>query len=208
MAREARGPHDDDEDDGDGEGADAGGEWQVVWDARTEALEKIFGPSDENIFTSMIPIYVGGKCDVMVFKQHVKGVTYVTAGLTETSEQPPSELGQYEMVMCSRKPNDDIAGLLSELSNYTLGSTLSPHDTIDMGEDQPKGVTMRALLALEYQPGKGKFELMGKQCGLLLLVGITAAELTAFRRNRADEVLEKLAKSVLPFTDLKRRSVV
>jgi hypothetical protein len=156
----------------------------------------------------MIPIYVGGKCDVMVFKEHVKGVTYVTAGLTISSEQPPSELGQYEMVMCSRKPNDDIAGLLSELSNYTLGSTLSPHDTIDMGEDQPRGVTMRALLALEYEPARGGFDLMGKRCGLLLLVGITAAELTAFRRNRADEVLQKLAKSVLPFTDLKRKSVV
>jgi hypothetical protein len=190
MAKKAKRRDDDDEED---EGADdAGSEWQAAWDARREALEKVFGPSEENIFTSMIPIYIGGKCDVMVFKKHVKGVAYVTAGLTQTSEQPPSELGQYEMVMCSRKPNDDLAGLLSELSNYTLSSTLSPHDTIDMGEDQPKGVTMRALLALEYEPAKGGFDLMGKQCGLLLLVGITAAELTAFRRNRADEVLGKL----------------
>jgi hypothetical protein len=182
--------------------------WQECWDARRAALEKRLGPAGDRIYTSMIPIYLGGRCDVMTFRGHVEGYTYVTAGLTETSAQKKSKLGQYEMMMCTRKASRFAPGLLSDLSNYTLGRAIRPKDTIDMGEGQPKGVTMRALLAMEFDPPRGRFRLMGKKCGLLLLVGITGAELDAYRSGRREQMLSKLKRSVLPYTEVRRKSVV
>jgi hypothetical protein len=43
---------------------------------------------------------------------------------------------------------------------------------------------------------------------LILLVGITASELDAFRGGHADEVLTRLRRSVLPFTDLRRKPII
>ena len=183
-------------------------EWQRVWDARQEVLERIFGPAEEDILTSLMPIYLGGQCDVLTFRKHVKGYTYVTAGLTVTSDQKRSKLGQYEMVMCTRRRDERAPQLLSRLSHYTLETPINPNDTVDMGEDQPRGVTLRALLALEYDPPRGRFKLMRRKCGLLLLVGITAAELVAFRSRRRKELLAKLRAAVLPYTDPKRKSVL
>ena len=182
--------------------------WQEAWDARRKVLDKLLGPAEEGIYTSMIPIYLGGFCDVMTFKKYVKGYTYVTAGLTATSPQKRSKLGQYELVMCSRKADKSIPGLLTGLSNYTLEHAINPGDTVDIGEKQPRRVTMRALLALEFDPPRGRFKLMGRRCGLLLLVGITAAELIAFRSKRRKELQAKLAESVLPYTDAKRKSII
>ena len=188
----------DDEDDG---------FWQEAWDARRKLLEKLLGPAEDGIYTSMFPIYLGGSCDVMTFRKYVRGYTYVTGGLTATSPQKRSKLGQYEMVMCSRKADPSVPGMLAGLSHFTLEHPINPGDTVDVGK-QPRGVTLRALLALEFDPPRGRFKLMGRKCGLLLLVGITAEELAAFRSKRRKELQAKLAESVLPYTDPKRKSVI
>ena len=201
MAKRTRRQRRNDDDEGESE-------WQRAWDARQEFLETLFGPADRQILTSLMPIYLGGQCDVLTFRKHVKGYTYITAGLTVTSSQKRSKLGQYEMVMCSRRRDEFLPNLVSSLSHYTLENPINPNDTIDMGEQQPRGVTLRALLALEFDPPRGRFKLMGKKCGLLLLVGITAAELVAWRSKRRKEVLAKLQETVLPYTDAKRKSVV
>lgn len=196
---------------GEGGGDAAGSEetyWQKVWDARQAILEARLGPAEETIQTSLMPIYLGGQCDVLTFRKHVKGYTYCTAGLTVTSDQKRSKLGQYEMLMCTRRADNFVPGLLSNLSRYTLDNPINARDTIDMGEEQPKGVTLRALLALEFDPPRGPFTLMGRKCGLLLLAGITAAELVAFRSGGSDEVLARLGEKVLPYTDPRRKSVV
>ena len=98
-------------------------------------------------------------------------------------------------------------GLVSNLSNYSLNSPLNPNDTIDLGAHQPPGHTVRALLLLEPDPPINRFELLGQPCALLLLVGITTAQLDAFRGGRADAVLASLRAKVAPFTDLKRPSL-
>ena len=182
--------------------------WQQAWDARRKVLEKLLGPAEDGIYTSMFPIYLGGFSDVMTFRKYVKGYTYVTGGLTATSAQKRSKLGQYELMMCSRRPGAFVPNLLRELSHYTLERPIHPGDTVDIGESQPRGVTLRALLALEFDPPRGRFKLMGRKCGLLLLVGITAAELDAFRSKHRNELQAKLADSVLPYTDPKRKSVI
>ena len=179
-----------------------------MWDARQQVLEELLGPAGDRIYTSMFPIYLGGQSDVMTFKKHVKGCAYVTAGLTVTSGQKRSKLGQYELMMCSRKADGAMASMLASLSGYTLGHAIKPGDTIDLGEDQPKGVTLRALLATEFDPPRGRFKLMGKKCGLILLVGMTAAELVAYRSGKKRQVTEALKRSVMPYTDPKRKPVV
>jgi len=187
---------------------DGESDWQRAWDARQAFLESLFGRAERGIYTSLFPIYLGGNCDVLTFKKHGgKGCAYATAGLTVTSDQRRSKLGQYELVVFTRKPDKFVPGLLSQLSHYTLDHPIQPFDTIGMGE-QPKGVTLRALLALEFDPPRGRFKLMGKTCGLLLLVGITEGELAAYRAKGRREVLAALDRSVLPYTDPKRTTVI
>lgn len=183
-------------------------EWQQTWDARKAALEAVLGPADDHVLTSMIPIYMGGRSDVLTFRRGIPGVAYVTAGLTCGSGQPPSSLGGYELMMCTREPLEEVAGLISGLSSYTLTTVIEPGDTIDLGDEQPPDITARALLAMEPPMVNGRFELLGGKCGLLLLVAITRAELKEYREGSADHVRAALGKSVLPYTDLHRQSVI
>jgi len=183
-------------------------DWQRAWNARQAALEALLGKADDKILTSMMPIYLGGRADVLTFHNPPGGgVVYVTAGLTGTSPQPPSKVGNYELMVWTRGDEDWAGGLVSNLSNYSLKSPLNPNDTMDLGEHQPPGYTVRALLVLEPDPPINRFKLLGQQYALLLLVGITTGELNAFRGGRADAVLAALRAKVLPFTDLKRPSL-
>ena len=74
---------------------------------------------------------------------------------------------------------------------------------MDIGPATPKGSTIAALLFFDY----ARFEVMGRQAGLLLCVGITKNELDACRRGRHSEVERALMDAgVYPFTDLYRES--
>ena len=183
-----------------------------VFNARRGALEAMLGPADDNILTSLIPIYLGGQSDVLRFSRVPDaaggGIAYVTAGLTQTSAQPPSKIGNYELMIRTRAEEPQAGPLISGLAAYTLRTVLNPNDTMDLGENQPPGVTIRALLALEPDPPMNRFEMFGKSYAILMLVGITTSEMNAFRGGRADETLAALRRSVLPFTDLRRPPVI
>ena len=184
-------------------------DWQRAWDARQAALEALLGKADDAILHSWVPIYLGGRADVLTFHDPPGGgVAYVTAGLAHTSHQPPSTIGNYELMVRTRGDEDWAGGLIANLSNYTLKSPLNPNDTIDLGEHQPPGHTVRALLALEGEPPI-RFDLLGKRYAVLVLIGITTTELAACRGGRTREVIAALrAGEVLPFTDLKRPPVL
>lgn len=62
-------------------------EWARIWDARTSALINIFGPLDENLVHSSIPLSRGGGADVLIFREYIDGFTYVTSDLTGPSYQ-------------------------------------------------------------------------------------------------------------------------
>jgi hypothetical protein len=79
------------------------------------------------IATSPIPIYLGGGCDVLTFRQNVTGVTRVTAGLAGAlAGQPPTALGNYELMMCTRSDEGWVAGMISNLATYTLQTPSNP----------------------------------------------------------------------------------
>ena len=190
--------------------AEADGDWEVWWDARTAALEAVLGKSDDLVGHSIVPfdfgVEAGGAADVLYFRNHLAGVVTVTAQLIGDDDQIPNDQGNYELMICERNDDDHWgASFISRLAQYTLEARLNPGETMDVGPALPEGSTLSAMLFLDY----ARFNVLGRDCGLLLCLGITADELAACRQGRTAEVEAALkASAVYPFTDQDRKSVV
>ena len=180
-------------------------DWQKTWDARLAALEQEFGKSSDKIITAMPPIYLGGGADVLIFKAHVDGVAYVTAGLIGDGSQERTELGEYELMMCVREENEWTPSLLSRLAPYTFDAALNPGETMDIAPAIPENATLAALLFVSYR----KFKVNDTDAGALLCIGITESELAHCREHGHEDVLARLKDSgVFPFTDSHRKSTI
>ena len=184
--------------------SDEDDEWKVLWDARLAALEKLLGKSEENILTSMMPVYLGGAADVVTFADHVEGFAYVTAGLVGSDGQKATDLGEYELMICSREANSWMPSLVSRLSSYTMQTALKAGDTMNIGPAMPADSTIAALLFVPY----AEIQVLERDAGVLLCIGITQAELNHCRVNGPTQMLEKLkSDGIFPFTDPQRDSV-
>lgn len=180
-------------------------EWQQIWDERLAVLERELGKSDENIATSLIPIYAGGGADVLTFQNHLDGVAYVTAGLIGHCDQRETSLGQYELMMCFRDENEWAPSLLSKLAPYTFQAALNPNDTMEIGPALPEDATLSALLFVNYL----QFQFRKQEAGILLCIGITAEELKMCQAGETEAVLQKIKEErVFPFTEIQRNSVM
>jgi hypothetical protein len=179
-----------------------------VFAQRREALSKLLGPADEAVMTPAVPIYLGGSAEVLTFRGYVKGVTYVTAGLTggvADVPQVPNRKGEYELMICTPTEEPRAAKLISMLSRYTLEAELNPGET--MGCPPISGSEIKALLFAEPEV-RGPFELRGKQYGLLLCVGITGPELDGAMKGSSEELLAAMKQeNVFPFTDFARKTL-
>jgi hypothetical protein len=137
------------------------------------------------------------------------GVVCVTSELIGCDDQVSNQLGNYELMICHRKDDEDGqewgSGIISRLAHYTCEAELNPGETMDIGPATPEGSTITAFLFFGY----ATFTVRERKAGLLLCMGITAAELKACRKGRRD-ALEKGLKAggVYPFTDLFRKSIV
>lgn len=185
-------------------------DWELWWDNRLVALQKILGPSSDRVRHSLIPFALlpelGGAADILYFENHIPGTAVVTAELIGCEDQIENELGMYELVICHRR-NEEVdwgADLIGRLASYTLEAELNPGETMDLGPIAPTDSKIVALLFVEY----ARVEILSKACGLLLCIGITKEELRECRAGRSDELLVKLKEAgVFPYTDLKRDSV-
>ena len=187
------------------DGDSAGSDWGRLWDARLVALEIEFGKSEEQIATSPVPIYLGGGADVLMFKNHIDGIVYVTAGLIGDGDQQQTDIGEYELMMCARNENDWMPPLLSRLAPYTFEATLNTGDTLDIASAMPAVSTIAALLCSTYR----QFKVGDIAAGVLLCIGITDKELEHCHINGHSEVLARLkAGGVYPYTMSVRDSVV
>jgi hypothetical protein len=176
-----------------------------LWDARLPALESVLGKVDEMVWHAHVPFDEGGTADVVRFRHHVAGICYVTSELIGRDDQVPSTLGNYELMLCTRQESNWAADLLSRLARYTTEVDLNPGDTMDLGDATPKKSTIAAFLYLEY----AKFQIQGRESGLLLCLGITADELEACQAGKRELVENELKKAgIYPFTDLYRKSVL
>lgn len=187
----------------------ADSDWQVWWDARVAAIEKVLGPSDDMVGHAMIPFQagaeMGGAADIIYFKKHVPGIVAVTSELIGCDDQVKSKLGNYELMICQRKNVDWGAEIISQLAHYTLQAKLNPGETMDIGPATPKGSTITAFLFFDY----ARFTVRRRKAGLLLCLGITADELDYCHAGHRPAVEKALRKAgVYPFTDLKRKSVL
>ncbi|GMU80464.1 MAG: hypothetical protein AMXMBFR47_03350 [Planctomycetota bacterium] len=187
-------------------------DYMTGFEAVKKELIARFGPDDGKVIFSPVPLYVdpeNGLAESLTFRDYVEGVAYCTCALSLYPQQRPGPGGNYELMMCSRKPADFMPGVIGNLARYTFESVLKPGDTMDLGPEQPKGSTIRGLLCLEPEARDLPFRIFGRECTVLLLMGITKAEMESCMELGSEGVTLKLKRDgVFPFTTMDRRSVV
>jgi hypothetical protein len=180
-----------------------------IWRERKSAIEGLLGPADDSVLTSTVPIYLGGFADVMAFSDFIPGKTYVTGGLVGLGSQRPNQLGDYELMICTREPSKWAGNLISRLARYTHDAELNPGETMSIESALPKGSSVSALVFTQPDLEFGEYFVNGDSAHLLLCIGITPAELKLSRSKGADDLLSLLKENeVSPYTDLKRKSTV
>lgn len=183
-------------------------DWQIVWDARLRGLTQVLGRPQDKVFHAFFPFGYGGFADVLVFPKFIKGRTYVTADCTgPLSAQLKSRLGQYELMMCTKKPCEAAAFQIKTLAQYTLQAKLQPGDTMEF--KRSKGSTLRGLIFTHPGEKPLHFKFLGKNYGLLLCIGVTLDELRFAQEEGSDKLLPVLkSRGVFPYTDFTRKSVL
>jgi hypothetical protein len=183
-------------------------DWKKTWEERQRGLEAVLGKADGSVFHSPVPFFLGGNADVLRFPNFVPGMTYVTSELTgDESEQIPSSLGIYELMICGRTDLDRGANLIAQLAGYTCEAILEPGQTMDI-ENYFGDKTIRALLFANPREGGLSFDCAGQKCGLLLCLGITADELSFAREFGNAKLLAELQRAnVFPYTEPDRPTI-
>ncbi len=182
-------------------------EWARIWDIRTSTLDKIFGPSEELLYHAITPIgREGGGADVIIYREFITGFTYVTSDLTAPeSNQVSSEIGNYELMICTRSESKWAAGIISNIAQYTLECAINPSHTMDYGF--PDTSKLEAIVFVK--PDLPAYVFLGREYGILLCVGITKPELEYAFRISSESLIKVLEKNkILPYTDFDRDSVV
>lgn len=172
-------------------------------------MECVFGKSADVVLHAVVPFEfgfdLGGRADIVQFKDHIDGVIYVTCDLLGNSKQVQNNLGTYELAVCHRFDENWGHEVIAALAYYTLDARVEPGHTMDIASSTPEESLITALLFDEL----ARFDFRAQPAGVLLCIGITADELLACREGQRDRVLAALkSKGVYPFTDMGRRSVL
>jgi hypothetical protein len=182
-------------------------EWTELWNQRAAGLQRLFGEADDRVYHALVPLQLGGSCDVRRYRKYVAGVTYVTSDLTGIG-QPPNSTGSYELMICTRRDSDWAANVISRLGQYTLGNVIEPGETMDIDSAVPEGSTISAFLFAQPELVENVFRVGHETASVLLCVGITSRELQACHKEGSARIIDRLqGASVFPFTDLNRESV-
>jgi hypothetical protein len=188
---------------------DSEDDWELLWNARKGAIETVLGPASDRVYHATIPLDLGGSADVLEFPNYGDGVACVTADLVGESGQRENSLGQYELMICTRRSTEWAPSLISRLAPYTLEVPLEPFETMDIAPAVPQPSSIVAFLFTEPSVASNSLSALGKRFGLLLCVGITAVELAECHAGRTATLLQALKdEGVFPFTDLERTDVV
>ena len=184
-------------------------DWQKIWDAREKALTRVLGKPEAKVFHAFFPLEMGGFADVLTFPQFVRGKTYVTADCTGSgTSQLRTRLGNYELMVCTKKPSLAAADFISKLAPYTLQAKLQPGDTMEFPRRQP-GSTLKGLVFTHPGDQPLYFDFLGKRYGLLLCIGVTKDELALAKTEGSDALLPILKQQgVFPYTVFDRECVL
>ena len=166
--------------------------------SRAAALESVLGMSE------VAPGDLAGRpgsvagVEVLLFRNHLDGVVAASSGLIGRDDQIANDLGNYELAVACRRDDRWGAEVVRDLAGYTLRASLDPGDTISLAAWVPAGCNLVAFLCCEY----ARFKVRGRDAGLMLLIGVTAGELSRCRNGLWREVEAGLkAAGVYPFTD-------
>jgi Suppressor of fused protein (SUFU) len=146
---------------------------------------------------------LGGNGDVLVFREHVPGVTYVTADLTG---KPDDCFADFELMICHRSVENKWGGnIISQLAAYAIDHPISGGETMDIDSATPADSSIKAFLFDTY----GTFSMFGREFGLRLCLGITKAELHFAHEHGAGKLVEVIKRRhVYPYTDLDRKTAL
>jgi hypothetical protein len=183
-------------------------DWEKIWTARSAALKAVLGEPTEMVYHAVTPFYLGGDADVLAFPDYKSGIAFVTAELTgKDVGQIQNELGNYELMICTRENCNWAPNFISRLSRYTCDAKLKPGDTMDT--PLFKDSRIEAMLFCKPDEPADHFEFMHTTYGVLLCIGITKEELKFSRSCGSPVLLQTLKDSqIFPFTDLRRESTV
>jgi hypothetical protein len=189
--------------------SNAGDDTTDWWDDRMAAMESLLGKSDGMVSHAVVPFQfgydAGGRADVVHFREYNRGIVYATSELIGDNRQVQNSLGNYELAISHRTEEKWGSQIISSLAYYTLDARVEPGQTMDLGPSAPAGSMICAFLFSDF----GRFFVRGRRAGLLLCIGITADELSACREGDLKVVEARLrSKSVYPFTDFQRKSVL
>ena len=176
-------------------------DWEEVWNARTTALEKVFGSGHDNVYHAPHAFSLGGNADVIAFEHAMDGVVYITADLTG---KPDASYADYELMICHRSPDEWGPNVISRLAPYTQEAYIAGGESMDIDQATPPESKIKAFLFDTY----ASFTLFGEPNELRLCIGITKDELEFKMKHGADRLLVLLKQhGVYPYTDLGRGSV-
>jgi hypothetical protein len=183
--------------------------WVEIWEARLQGLTRVLGRAEKSVFHAFFPFQFGGFADVLTFPRFVRGRTYVTADCTGPGTgQLRSRLGNYELMICVKKPLLAAADMISKLAPYTLQAKLQPGDTMEFPKRLP-GSTLKGLVFVHPGDQPLHFTFLGKRYGLLLCLGVTKDELALAKSEGAGALLPALEQAgVFPYTVFDRKSVL
>jgi hypothetical protein len=173
-----------------------------------EKIEQILGKPENIVLHSPVPCQLGydagGRSDVYLYKNHIDGIIYVTGDLIG-QKQKNSDAGNFEFMIAHKTDNEWGPNLISNLSYYTLDSSINSGETMNIGKYALPENTVKAIIFDKY----ATFRIGVKKYGLMLIIGITEDELEWAKRNGGAKLIEKLKeKNIYPLTDLKRRSII
>ena len=129
-----------------------------------ENIEKILGKADDVVLHSPVPFEqgydMGGRADIYLYKRHIDGIVYVTGDLIG-QKQKNSDAGNYELMICHKTDQKWGADLISNLSYYTLDSSINSAETMDIGAYALPENTIKAIIFDKY----AAFSVMLKNMG-------------------------------------------
>jgi hypothetical protein len=174
---------------------------EEMWEERISGMSKLFGEPDDQIGHSVIPFYLGGGPDIVVFCGFAAGKLYVTCDLVGSDEQPPNSHGQYELAVLHEKGEQWGVDIIFRLARYTTESVIDDLHTMDIRPAAPEGSTIVAFLFRRI----GDFRYFGQPANVICCVGITEEELR-FAQECGGEALVKALGPDFLLTDLWRDS--
>jgi hypothetical protein len=180
-------------------------DYQAFYSQLFEPVAAEYGALDPQTRTAVIGFDAGGPVSYRTVgaDQQEPFVTCVTCELAVRSDQQPSTVGTYELLMTC---NDEswCSSTLTDIAAMSLETAFDHGHTLDIGgwvgSDYPlQGIAFEQFAAVSYE---------GRNYGILRCHGIAREELVFAQQHSVDQLLERLRiAGIYPKTNVDRSSI-